>query len=293
MQTTATPDTHSSLHTTALTAVGLIASLMTMALNNNTASDNTNDSASEKLIDVVNLSVKSGNTTLIHDVSLSVSRGEIVTLVGPNGSGKSTTIKAILGILQPASGSITSPDKLTIGYVPQKLEVNRTMPLTVHRFMRLTRRYADTTITEALAITGVEGLQQREISALSGGEFQRVLIARAIAAQPDLLVLDEPVQGVDFNAELEIYKLIAHLRDKLKCGVLLVSHDLHIVMAETDTVICLNGHVCCSGTPHMVTNSQAFMDLFGARGAGALAVYRHQHDHSHGPDGEVIHHHDH
>ena len=131
------------------------------------------------------------------------------------------------------------------------------------------------------------------MSALSGGEFQRVLMSRAIASKPDLLVLDEPVQGVDFNAELEIYQLIARLRDEYNCGVLLVSHDLHIVMAETDTVICLNGHVCCSGSPQVVTSNPAFVELFGARGSEALAIYRHHHDHSHGPDGEVIHDHSH
>ena len=252
-----------------------------------------NNPLKEKLIDVVDLSVKRGSNTLIHNVSLSVSRGEIVTLVGPNGSGKSTTIKAILGIQKPDSGSVSSLDRLSIGYVPQKLEINWTMPLTVNRFMRLTQKYNDSTITDALATTGVDGLQNREMAALSGGEFQRVLMARAIASKPDLLVLDEPVQGVDFNAELEIYQLIAQLRDELNCGVLLVSHDLHIVMAETDTVICLNGHVCCSGSPQVVTNSPEFMDLFGARGSEALAIYRHHHDHTHGPDGEVIHDHTH
>lgn len=250
-----------------------------------------NKPINEKLIDVVNLSVKRGSNTLIHDVSLSVSRGEIVTLVGPNGSGKSTTIKAILGILKPDSGTVSSLDSVSIGYVPQKLEINWTMPLSVHRFMRLTKKHSDAAIKRALATTGVENLYSREMSKLSGGEFQRVLMARAIASTPDLLVLDEPVQGVDFNAELEIYQLIAQLRDELQCGVLLVSHDLHIVMAETDTVICLNGHVCCSGSPQVVTNSPAFRDLFGARGSEALAVYRHHHDHSHGPDGEVIHNH--
>jgi len=251
-----------------------------------------NESAiKEKLVEVVNLSVKRGSSTLIHDVSLSVSRGEIVTLVGPNGSGKSTTIKALLGIQKPASGSVSSLDAISIGYVPQKLEINSTMPLSVRRFMRLTHKHKDSAIDAALATTGVSGLHNREMSALSGGEFQRVLMARAIVSKPDLLVLDEPVQGVDFNAELEIYQLIARLRDELNCGVLLVSHDLHIVMAETDTVICLNGHVCCSGSPQVVTTSPEFVDLFGARGSEALAIYRHHHDHSHGPDGEVIHDH--
>jgi len=155
----------------------------------------------EKLIEVVNLSVKRGSKTLIHDVSLSVSRGEIVTLVGPNGSGKSTTVKAILGIEQPDTGTVSRLDTISVGYVPQKLEINSTMPLSVRRFMRLTHRHSDAAIDAALATTGVDGLLNREMSALSGGEFQRVLMSRAIASKPDLLVLDEPVQGVDFNAD--------------------------------------------------------------------------------------------
>ncbi len=229
-----------------------------------------------------------GSRRLVHGVNLSVSRGEIVTIVGPNGSGKSTTIKAILGILKPQTGYVSIASGVKIGYVPQKLEINDSMPLTVDRFMRLTYRHADAEIDAALATTGVLHLKKRELSRLSGGEFQRVLIARAMAAKPDVLVLDEPVQGVDFNAELEIYHLIGELRRSHQCGVLLVSHDLHIVMAETDTVICMNGHVCCSGSPQVVTNSPEFRDLFGARGAEALAVYRHHHDHNHGPDGRVI-----
>ncbi len=246
------------------------------------------------LVDVRNLTVKNQSNTLVDNVSLSVSRGEIVTIVGPNGSGKSTTLKAILGILNPHSGNIHVPAKTRIGYVPQKLEINWAMPLSVRRFMRLTQRHSDSEIDNALQLTNVQHLIQREMTALSGGEFQRVLIARAMASRPDLLVLDEPVQGVDFNAEVDIYRLIAELRDNHHCGVLLVSHDLHIVMAQTDTVVCLNGHVCCSGTPHAVTSSAEFQNLFGVRGAQALAIYRHHHDHSHGPDGQIIpedHHH--
>ena len=240
------------------------------------------------LIDVDNLTVRQRGRTLIENVSLQVRRGEIVTLIGPNGSGKSTTIKAVLGIIKANTGRVTKAPDLKIGYVPQKLEINWSMPLTVTRFMRLTESHSQQTIESALATTGVEHLAKRELTVLSGGEFQRVLIARAMASQPDLLVLDEPVQGVDFNADLEIYQLVARLRDEHQCGVLLVSHDLHIVMAETDTVVCLNGHVCCSGSPKTVTNSDQFQNLFGMRGAEALAVYKHHHDHSHGPDGEVI-----
>lgn len=257
------------------------------------------DPASSPLVDVRNITVQKGATTLVDNVSLSVRRGEIVTIIGPNGSGKSTTLKAILGILKPQQGSVHVAPRAKIGYVPQKLEINWSMPLTVRRFMRLTRHHSNTEIQTALALTGVQHLQNREMKSLSGGEFQRVLIARAMACDPDLLVLDEPVQGVDFNAEVDIYQLIAGLRDSYQCGVLLVSHDLHIVMAQTDTVVCLNGHVCCSGTPGAVSNSAEFKSLFGTGGPPSLAFYHHQHDHSHGPDGEIIpadsnthHHHD-
>lgn len=249
--------------------------------------------SSETLVEVRDLTVKGHGRRLVHNVNLSVQRGEIVTIIGPNGSGKSTTLKAILGILKPDEGSVSIQPDARIGYVPQKLEINWSMPLTVERFMRLTHRHSSSAIDAALTTTGVQDLKKRELSVLSGGEFQRVLIARAMATKPDLLVLDEPVQGVDFNAELEIYRLIADLREQYQCGVLLVSHDLHIVMAETDTVICMNGHVCCSGSPQVVTNSREFQDLFGARGAEALAIYRHHHDHNHAPDGKVIHDHDH
>lgn len=247
---------------------------------------------SDTLVKVEDLSVVQHDRHLVHNVNLSVQRGEIVTIIGPNGSGKSTTLKAILGIIKPDTGSVNIHPQVRIGYVPQKLEINWSMPLTVNRFMRLTQRHNDSTIDAALATTGVQSLKQRQLSVLSGGEFQRVLIARAMAAKPDLLVLDEPVQGVDFNAELEIYRLIAELRQEYQCGVLLVSHDLHVVMAQTDTVICMNGHVCCSGSPLAVTNSPEFQDLFGARGAEALAVYRHHHDHRHTADGQIIHQHD-
>ncbi len=254
------------------------------------ASENRPVEAQQTLVNVRNLAVERRGRTLVHDVNLSVARGEIVTLIGPNGSGKSTTIKAILGIEKPTRGSVDLAPGIRIGYVPQKLEINHTLPLTVRRFMQLTRRHSTAKLEQALQTTSAVHLLDREVANLSGGEFQRVLIARALAIEPDILVLDEPVQGVDFNAELEIYQLIGDIRSQLNCGILLVSHDLHIVMAATDTVICLNGHVCCSGTPGAVSSSREFRDIFGTRGADALAIYQHHHDHHHGPDGAVIHH---
>lgn len=226
---------------------------------------------------------------LVRGVTCAVDPGEIVTLIGPNGSGKSTTAKMALGILPPDEGSAIRRQGLRIAYVPQSLAIDWTLPLSVDRFLRLTGPISKAEAATALAATGVGHLARAEVRTLSGGEFQRVLLARAIARKPDLLVLDEPVQGVDFTGEIALYDLIKSIRDRLNCGVLLISHDLHVVMAATDRVICLNGHVCCSGTPTAVASSAEYKALFGARAASTLAVYEHSHDHTHLPDGRVQH----
>lgn len=226
---------------------------------------------------------------MIRGVSMTVAPGEIVTLIGPNGSGKSTTAKMALGLLTPDEGTAHRRANLRISYVPQKLAIDWTLPLTVGRFMHLTGRVAADDAEAALHATHVDHLTQSEMRTLSGGEFQRVLLARAIARKPDLLVLDEPVQGVDFSGEIALYDLIKRIRDEVQCGVLLISHDLHVVMAATDQVICLNGHVCCSGTPKAVAESSEYQTLFGARAAATLAVYEHEHDHTHLPNGTVLH----
>jgi len=244
---------------------------------------------SETLVSLSGAGVRRGERWLVHGVDLTVDPGEIVTLIGPNGSGKSTTAKMALGILKPDEGTARSRDGLTVGYVPQKVAIDWTLPLTVGRFMGLTNRVARDQADLALEATGVSHLRDTELRKLSGGEFQRVMLARAIARRPDLLVLDEPVQGVDFTGEIALYDLINRIRDDLRCGVLLISHDLHVVMAATDRVICLNGHVCCSGTPIAVASSEAYQNLFGARTATSLAIYEHSHDHTHLPDGRVRH----
>ncbi len=236
-----------------------------------------------------NAGVKRGERWLVRGVDLSLAKGEIVTLIGPNGSGKSTTAKMALGILQPDEGTSETQSGLTVGYVPQKLAIDWTLPLTVKRFMTLTANLNARQIQETLELTGVATLENSEVRTLSGGEFQRVLLARAIAHKPDLLVLDEPVQGVDFQGEIALYELIQKVRDQLNCGVLLISHDLHVVMAATDRVLCLNGHVCCSGTPKTVLENKAYQELFGARSNPAIAFYEHNHDHTHLPDGRVRH----
>ena len=230
-----------------------------------------------------------GGRWLVRGVSLDVAPGEIVTLIGPNGSGKTTTVRMALGILKPDEGAVTRPPGLKIGYVPQTFAIDWTLPLSVRRFMNLTGPVDDAAALGALERVGAGHLIRSGLGTLSGGEFQRVQLARAIAARPDLLVLDEPVQGVDFNGEIALYELIGRYRDETGCSVIMVSHDLHLVMAATDRVLCLNGHVCCSGTPVAVAQSAEYRSLFGRQAAAALAVYRHDHDHTHLPDGRVRH----
>jgi zinc transport system ATP-binding protein len=225
---------------------------------------------------------------LVRGVDLDVRAGEIVTLIGPNGSGKSTTLKLALGLAPPSEGIASRRAGLRIGYVPQKIAIDWSLPLRVRDFMGLTQQATSQDALTALKRTGAKDVWSRDVKALSGGEMQRVLLARAMLRKPELLVLDEPTQGVDFAGEAALYALIQELRDELNCGVLLVSHDLHMVMAATDRVLCLNGHVCCHGTPDVVANDAAFRQLFGER-AGALAPYRHHHDHVHLPDGRVQH----
>jgi zinc transport system ATP-binding protein len=244
---------------------------------------------SQSLVKLEKAGISRDGRWLVRDIDLNVDRGEIVTLIGPNGSGKSTTAKMALGILAPTEGSITRMRDLRVGYVPQKLSVDWTLPLTVDRFMSLTNPVSVAEKHAALESTGIAHLASAAVRNLSGGEFQRAMLARAIARRPDLLVLDEPVQGVDFNGEIALYELIASIRDLLHCGILLISHDLHVVMAATDRVICLNGHICCHGSPQAVAESPEYRNLFGVRGAAQLAVYRHDHDHTHLPDGRIRH----
>lgn len=224
---------------------------------------------------------------LVKGVDLELHQGEIVTLIGPNGSGKSTTAKMALGILKPDHGSVRLGEGVTVSYVPQRVEIDWTLPLNVGRFMRLTGKLSESSVDEALSATGVLHLKRQEVRSLSGGEFQRVLLARAMARKPQLMVLDEPVQGVDFTGEMALYGLIQQIREDLQCGILLISHDLHIVMAATDRVVCMNGHVCCSGAPSTVIANADYKALFGDKAAGAIAIYEHSHDHTHHADGSL------
>ncbi|MBB3102979.1 zinc ABC transporter ATP-binding protein ZnuC [Azomonas macrocytogenes] len=241
---------------------------------------------SELLASLENINVHFSGQTVLENAALRVKSGEIVTLIGPNGAGKTTLVRAVLGLLKPQSGNVWRKTDLRIGYMPQKLQVDASMPLSVERFLRLVPGVARTGALDALAQVGAERVIDSPLQGISGGELQRVLLARALLRQPELLVLDEPVQGVDFAGQAELYQLITRLRDQYGCGVLMVSHDLHLVMNTTDQVICLNRHVCCSGHPEQVSNDPAFVELFG-QGVRNLAIYHHHHDHTHDLHGSV------
>ena len=233
--------------------------------------------------------VRFGTDEVLHDISLKIEPGEIVTILGPNGSGKSTLLRALLGIVQVAEGRIQRRAGLRVGYVPQKLTIDRTMPITVRRFLSLPARVSDEAAEEVLARTGMAGHGGDQMIALSGGQLQRVLLARALLGKPQILMLDEPTSGLDQPGEAAFYRLIEEVRAETGAAVLMISHDLHVVMAASDRVICLNGHICCEGTPRVVSTAPEYRALFGLGTQGALALYRHEHDHEHGHDHGHVH----
>jgi len=241
----------------------------------------------EVLLQAEGLGVELGGRAILHGIDLSLRRGEIVTVIGPNGGGKTTLLRAVLGLLKPSAGRACVAAGATVGYVPQRFTLDRVLPMTVARLMRLTAKPGRPAVERALAETGTGHLIDASVHALSGGELQRVLLARALVREPDVLVLDEPVQAVDYAGEAALYALIGAIRDRRRCGVLMVSHDLHVVMAATDRVVCVNGHVCCTGTPHEVSGNSEVRRLFGPQ-AELFALYRHHHDHEHGLSGQPV-----
>lgn len=243
---------------------------------------------SRYLIEAHALSVRFRERIILDRVDLQVSRGEIVTVIGLNGAGKSTLVRALLGLITPTSGEILRQPGLRIGYSPQHLHLDATLPLSVARFLTLGARTSEGRLRDLLAEVGVANVLHSQIADISGGELHRVLLARALLRKPDLLVLDEPLAGVDVAGQSELYRLIAEIRDRYTCGVLLVSHDLHVVMAATDRVVCINHHVCCTGRPESVTRHPEFVALFGRHVAEGLAVYTHDHDHQHDVAGAPV-----
>lgn len=229
-----------------------------------------------------------GGETVLEGVDLEVRGGEIVTLIGPNGSGKTTLVRLALGLIAPDAGIVRRAPGLKTGYVPQRWAVEETLPITVHRFLALAASGNAGRFRDALAEVGAAQVLDAPLQGLSGGEARRVLLARALLREPDLLVLDEPMAGVDLTGQADLYDLIRAIRDRRGCAVLLVSHDLHLVMAATDRVVCLNHHVCCSGTPEAVSRNPEYLALFGPRLASALALYSHAHDHDHDLSGQPV-----
>ena len=236
------------------------------------------------LFTIRDLTVRRGENLILHGVNLAIEAGEIVTIVGPNGSGKTTLLRAIIGAIKPDHGDITFKDGLRIGYVPQRLHIDPTLPMTVMRFLGLPNPGAPQDAERALADAGLPQIGRRQMADLSGGQFQRVLLARALLTNPDLLILDEGTQGLDQPGSAAFYRQIEMVRETLGCAILMVSHELHVVMAASDRVVCLNGHVCCEGAPHQVASAPEYRALFGSGTQGALALYRHEHNHSHDHD---------
>ena len=247
---------------------------------------------SSRLVEVNGVAMSFAGVSALNDVDLTVDDGQIVTLIGPNGSGKSTLVRIVLGLLTPTRGQVFLRPGTKIGYMPQRLAVDDTLPLTVARFLRLGGPSDHRQIDAVLHEVGAARLGHSPVQDISGGEMQRVLLARALLREPDLLVLDEPVQGVDVTGQGELFGVITRIRERRGCAVLMVSHDLHLVMASTDTVVCLNHHVCCTGHPEAVTRDPAYLELFGPLAARGLAVYTHDHDHHHDAHGVVVPHDD-
>ncbi len=247
----------------------------------------------ELLLRASNLSYTIGKRLILDSIGFELRRGQITTIIGPNGAGKSTLTNIVNGLINNYEGEIERAPGLRIGYLPQKVYVNTLMPLSVLRLLRLTQNASEQEIEHALAKTGVSYLKQRQVDSLSEGELKRVLLARTTLGKPDLIVLDEPTAGVDVSGEVRMYELISELRSELKCAVLLVSHDLHLVMSKTDQVLCLNQHLCCSGLPESVSRHPEYLALFGRQAADSIAIYAHHHDHEHGVDGDhTVHRHD-
>lgn len=239
----------------------------------------------ESLIRVNNLGLSLGGRVILEHVTLDIHANEILTVIGPNGAGKSCLIKCLLGLIPPTTGSIVKAKRLNVGYTPQKIHFEQSMPITVAQFMRLGHK-TPINVQESLAEVGADKLINTWMYGLSGGELQRVLLARALSHRPDLLVLDEPAAGVDIIGQAEVYRLLATIRERYGCGICVVSHDLSLVMAETDKVVCLNKHICCEGNPELVAKHPAFTALFGENVSG-LALYKHSHDHKHEIEGSI------
>jgi len=230
------------------------------------------------LCSLENVSLEINKTKIIRDISISIKKGEITTLIGPNGGGKTSIARILLGILKPTSGKIVKDENLRIGYMPQKISFDKTIPLTAQDFVKLSDKNIkiDEDLVEKLNVTNILNSQ---IQDLSGGQLQKILLIKALSNNPNLLVLDEPTQYLDINAIEDFYQIIDNIKKAKNCSILLISHDLITIMKKTDAVYCVNNHICCSGTPEKVNNHPEYLSLFG--GKSNVGIYQHHHDHKH------------
>lgn len=239
------------------------------------------------LIELKNITMHFGQKTALQQINMAIYPNTVTTIVGPNGGGKSTLLKILLKLLKPTIGDVIYSRNVRIGYVPQKIHLDHSLPITVKNFLSLKKGITAKDIQQAAELLSITHLMHNSLQKLSGGEMQRVLLARAILNQPNLLVLDEPTQGVDMNGQIELYQLIHQMREKLNCAVLMVSHDLHIVMADTNKVLCVNQHICCAGTPEAISSDPTFIQHFGDQFSKNIAFYTHHHNHRHDMHGDV------
>jgi len=247
--------------------------------------ENGSEGSKDTLVTLQSVGLHIRKRPILDRIDLKIHAREILTIIGPNGAGKSSLARIVLGLQQPTAGAVFRRRNLRIGYVPQQFHIDPAFPVTVKRFLNLADNGKHW--QASLQSTAMLGFADQPLSSLSGGELQRVLLSRALQLRPQLLVLDEPAQGIDLNSQQSFYQLIRQTRDELQCAVLLISHDLHLVMAATDKVLCLNGHICCAGHPETISNDPSFVQLFGQQAANSLAIYHHHHDHHHHTDGTI------
>ena len=233
------------------------------------------------LVELAGVSVKYDRNLVLQDIDLKIEPGEIVTLVGPNGAGKSTLLRCIIGAVKNCSGYINPKSRIRIGYVPQKLFLDYTLPISVKRFLNLPNRTNYTVLKEMLDFLDASELEARQLRSLSGGEFQKVLLARALLIKPELLILDEANQGLDHNGSNSFYSKIEEVAQNFNCAVLMASHELHFVMATSDRVICLNRKICCQGTSDHVLTTPEYKALFGDYIPSNTGIYKHNPNYRH------------
>jgi len=233
------------------------------------------------LISAKNVSVLKHQKSILDNIDIQINKNDFITIIGPNGAGKTMLLKCLMGFYKPTSGRIERKEKLKIGYMPQSISIINTMPITVKDFITVRKEYDDISLNKVITEVSIGEIINKQLSVLSGGEMQRVLLARSLLNNPDLLILDEPAQNLDISGQLNFYKLIQEIYSKRNISILMVSHDLHLVMVSTKKVLCLYKHICCSGAPQQIAKDPEFLSMFGKDMANMMSIYQHSHDHNH------------